>query len=428
MKQAWITAGLVALAAAAAVAAPPAPPEQLAWLPGLAAAQADANQRKVPLLVVLNMDDERGNDRMVAEIYTAPEVRAAAKKCSVTVASLGKHAEVDDPKRGCKVCSRFGLVTCDEHRATEKVVREEWLKRGPKDDVDSPRHVFRAPDGKLLFERVWTLEADELVKLIDRAVLACAPDSLAAWDTTEARLKRAFEPLGCVRWAALKDLLAARDAAVDAKLFELVRHTDDDDAARDAVRALAADMTPARAEAMNKFLAAPSAVVRKQAAAAIASAKGKDAFDVLSSAYAKEKAVDVKCVLLRALAVAGGDPSRTREIVMKAAKSGEGGVRVHGVVALAPWAKEDAVVEAIRKLPANDKLPENLRAAAAWTLGLSGRKELAQELRPLAEEKSETLKRAAQAAIARLTTGSEDPNYYYLRAWVAPLSVGLPDK
>lgn len=424
MKHAWTAGCLVAFATVALAA----PPEQLAWAPGLAAAQEDARQRKVPLLVVLNMDDERGNDRMVAEIYTAPEVRAAAKKCAVTIASLGKHSEVDDPKRGCKVCSRFGLVTCDEHRATEKTLREEWLKCGPKDNVDSPRHVFRAPDGRLLFERVWTLEAEELQQLIDRAVLACAPDSLAAWDTTDARLHRAFEPIGCVRSSALKDLLGPKDPVVDAKLFDLARHTDSDEAARDVVRAIAADMTPTRSEGMRKLLAAPAAPVRMQAAAGIAALKEKDAFDVLVAAYGREKSADVKCMMLRALAVSGGDPAKTREIVLKAAKSGEGPVRVHGVVALAPWAKEDAVVDAIRKYPANDKLPENLRAAAAWTLGLSGRKEIAQDLKPLTEEKTEILKRAAQAAIARLTTGSEDPNYMYLRAWVAPLSVSLPEK
>jgi hypothetical protein len=427
MKSAWVTGCLVAFAAAA-LAAPPGPPEQLAWAPGLAAAQEDARQRKVPLLVVLNMDGERGNERMLAEVYTASAVRAAAKKCAVTIASLGKHAEVDDPKRGAKACSRFGLVTCDEHRATEKVVREEWLKCGPKDDVDSPRHIFRAPDGRPLFDRVWTLDAEELVKLIDRAVLACAPESLAAWDTTDARLRRAFEPLWCVRTAALKDLLAARDPAVDAKLFELARHTDNGEAAEDIVNAMAFDLTPARGAMIRKLLTAPSAVVRMNVAAQLASQKEKDAFDLLAAAFATEKAADVKCVMLRALAVSGGDPAKTRDFMLKAAKPGDDVVRVHAVVALAPWAKEDAVVDAIRKIPANEKLPENLRSAAAWTLGLSGRKELVEELRGVAADRTKILKRAIEAAVAQLSSGADVPNYMYLRAWIAPLSVSLPEK
>lgn len=427
MKRAW-TSGCLLACAAAALAAPPLPPEQLAWAPGLPAAQEDARQRKVPLLVVLNMDGEGGNERMLAEVYTAPEVRAAAKKCAVTIASLGKHAEADDPKRGCKVCSRFGLVTCDEHRATEKVVREEWLKCGPKDEVDSPRHIFRGPDGRLLFERVWTLDAGELVKLIDRAVLACAPDSLAAWDTTEARLRRAFEPLWCVRAAALKDLLAAKDAALDAKLFELARHTDNGEAAAQIVNAMAFDLTPARGEMIRKMLTAPSALVRMHVAAELASMKDKDAFDLLSAAFAREKAADAKCVMLRALAVCGGDPAKTREAMLRAAKPGDDAVRVHAIVALAPWAKEDAVVDAIRKIPANEKLPENLRAAAAWTLGLSGRKEIADELRAVDAERSKVLKYARDAAIGRLASGADDPNYMKLRAWIAPLTVGVAEK
>jgi predicted NBD/HSP70 family sugar kinase len=425
MKRTWLAAGVLALFAAAA---PAAPLEQLAWLPGLEAAQEEARGRKAPLLVVLNMDGEHGNEAMLSEVYALPAVRDAAKKCAVTIASLGKHAEVDDPKLGRKVCSKFGRVTCAEHMATEKVVREQWLKRGPKDDVDSPRHIFRAPDGRPLFERVWTIRGEALVLLIDRAVAACAPETLAAWDTTEARLARVFDPFDCVRACALRDLLAARDAAVDAKLFELVRKSENAEAAGDAVRAIAGDMTPARAEGMRKLLSAPSAVVRMNAAAAIAGLREKDGFAVLSAALAKEKAVEAKCVMLRALAVCGGDPAKARSALLHAAKSGEPPTRAHAVVALAQWAKEDEVVDALRKMPGNDKLPENLRAAAAWTLGLSGRKEIADELRAAAAERgAETLKHVAQAAAARLSSGAEDPQYANLRYWVAPIHVALAE-
>lgn len=418
-----VVGAAAALVASPAPAAPPAPPELIAWAHGLEAAQAEAKARNVPLLVVLNMDGERGNEAMLPEVYALPEVREAAKRCAVTIASIGKHAETDDPKSGRRVCAKFGCVTCDEHRATEEVVRKDWLQRGPKDDVDSPRHIFRGPDGRLLFERVWTLEAKELVKLIDRAVLACAPETLAAWDTTAARVARVADPNRCVREAALHDLVAAKDPAVDAQLFDLVKRTDSDGVARDVLARMATDLTPTRAEGMRKLLVAPHAAVRMQAAAALVAQKGKESFDALCAAYGKEKDAAVKCVLVRALAAAGGDPAKAREIVLKAAKSADPPLRTHAIVALAPWAKDDVVVDALRKLPLSDKVTSEVRCAACWMLSLSGRKEIADEWKPLAEERDDTLKRVVKGASAYLTTGGDQAKYLGWRPWLAPMDV-----
>lgn len=422
-----VAAAAAVLAAGSAPASPAGPPELLPWAHGLEAAQADAKARNVPLLVVLNMDGERGNEAMLGEVYALPEVREAARKCAVTIASIGKHAEVADPASGRRVCAKFGQVTCGEHRATEEVVRKDWLHRGPNDDVDSPRHIFRAPDGRLLFERVWTLDAKELVKLIDRAVLACEPATLAAWDTTAARVARVADPIRCVREAALRDLVAAKDPAIDAQLFDLAKRSESDGVARDVLGAMAADLTPTRADGMRKLLAAPQPAARMQAAAALVAQPGKESFDALCAAYAKEKEAGVKCVLVRALAAAGGDPAKARDLVLKAAKSADPPVRVHAIVALAQWAKDDAVVEALRKLPLNEKMTSEVRCAACWTLGLSGRKELAAEWKPLAEERDESLKRVAKGAAAQLAAGGDPGKFLGWRPWLAPMDVWFPE-
>lgn len=412
---------LACLAVSAAARA--APPEQIAWAPGLAAAQESAKARNVPLLVVLNMDAERGNDAMVAEVYTAPAVREAAKKVSATVASIGRHPEAD--AGGRKVCSRFGHVTCDEHRATEEVVRKEWLRRGEKDDIESPRHIFRAPDGQLLFERVWTLDAVELVALIDRAAKCCTPEILAAWDTPKARLERVSDPLACLRQAALADLLGARDPKLDQQVADLAKRTERTDVASDVIQALGASGTPERAALVRGLLAAAAPEVRNEAAAAVARQKSKEAADALLAAFGKEKQEETKAVLLRAYAVAGGDAPKTRDFVLRHAKGGDEKLRVHAVLALAPWAKDDPVVDAVRRLPANEKAPDLLRAAACFLLGLSGRKECAADLKPATESRHETLKRTAFAAIQRLESGKDDPNYLWLPSWIAPLPVRL---
>jgi hypothetical protein len=304
------------------------------------------------------------------------------------------------------------------------VVRRDWLKMGPKDDVFCPRHIFRAPDGRLLFERVTVVDAEELVRLVERAVAYSTPEALAIYDTVPGRLKRASDLIPCIRQAALAELLAPKDPAVDAQVFDLVRKTEIDAIADDALRALGASMTPTRAEQMRKLLAAPGHRTRMHATAALCREKGKESFDAIAAALAKEKRPDVAAVMVRALPLCGGDAAKARDLVLKHAKSGEDEVRVSAIAALAPWASEDAVVDAVRKLPNNEKAPEKLRIAALWLLGNSGRKEIADEWKPIAESKSDTLKRMAQAAAAKLG-GAPPDRYDQWIWWFAPLPVAL---
>lgn len=410
-----------AIPAALAADAPPAP--VLPWAHGIAAGQAEAKARNVPLLVILVLEGEPGNEAMLAEVHTLPAVREAMKKCVVTIASIKRHAGVADAA-GRSICSRFGGVTCDEHCGAEETVRRDWLKKGPKDDIFCPRHIFRGPDGRLLFERVQTLDAVELVKLIERAVAYSTPESLASWDTVPARLKRATDVARCVRLAALADLLAPKDVALDAQVFDLIRKCEIGEIAEDLIWGVASEMTPTRADGLRKLLTAPSPKARMHAAAAVLRDKGTATWDALAAAAAKEKRGDVLGVLLRALPLAGGDAAKTRDLLLKFAKSGEAEGRAHAITALAQWATEDVVVDAVRKLPANEKAPEAVRMAASWLVGLSGRKELAADLKPVEEERSENLKRVAAAAARRLG-GEEDAGYHQMTWWFAPLAVGL---
>lgn len=407
----------------AAFAAEAAPVPVLPWAHGIAAGQAEAKARNVPFLVILVLEGEPGNEAMLADVHSLPAVREAMKKCVVTIASIQRHTGVPDAA-GRSVCSRFGGVTCDEHCGAEETIRRDWLKKGPKDDIFCPRHIFRGPDGRLLFERVETLDAVELVKLIERAVAYSTPESLASWDTIPARLKRASDLARCVRLTALADLLAPKDPAIDAQVFDVIRKCEIGEIAEDLIGGVARAMTPTRADGLRKLLAAPSPKTRMQAAAGVLRDKGTATWDALAAAAAKEKRADVLGVFLRALPLAGGDAAKTRDLLLKFAKSGDAESRAHAITALAQWAAEDAVVEAVRKLPTNEKAPESVRMAAAWLVGLSGRKDLAADLKPLEEERSDNLKRVGAAAARRLG-GEDDAGYHQMTWWFAPLAVGL---
>ena len=110
--------GLALLALAAGTLAEPGAKELPRWAPTLEQGLAQAKERGVVLMVVLNMDNERGNQGMVDEVYPSPEFHKAAARCVVSIASLGTHKTRRDDATGHKVCSRFGSVTCVDCSST----------------------------------------------------------------------------------------------------------------------------------------------------------------------------------------------------------------------------------------------------------------------------------------------------------------------
>ena len=223
--------GLIVLAALTTLA-PPRPEaaaqdrQQPRWAPSIEKGLEEARERGVALMVALNMDNERGNQGMVDDVYTDPKFLKATEKCVVAIGSLFQHGSKGGTG-GQKICERFGSVTCEQHQAIEKVIRQDWLKRGPDDDVESPRHFFLSPDGTILFQKVWTMRAESLAELMTRASELCTPGRLEKWNTLEARLERATDSAQSVREAALEELIAENDPEIDGKLAELAKKSKD---------------------------------------------------------------------------------------------------------------------------------------------------------------------------------------------------------
>ncbi|HEU4395212.1 MAG TPA: HEAT repeat domain-containing protein [Planctomycetota bacterium] len=382
-----LAAGLLASARPAPAALPP-PASTPKWAPSIEAGLAEAKSKGIPLLVALNMDNERGNEHMLGKVYTDPAFLAAAGKCVCTIASLGSHDSVKDAS-GRAVCARFGSLTCAEHKAVEKVIREQWLKRGPKDDVISPQHFFLAPDGRRLFQRTWQVEAKELAALLDRARELCAPEALSVRDTAEDRLKRVSDPLAPVREEAIAALAGLNDPAVDGKLGDLAKAAADEGVAVSVLDGFALAMNPARVAAAAGLLGAKSPEVRMHAAVALEASKDPAALKALTGALGREKDAGVKGVLYRSIAGCAPEDPAARSSVLGGLKERAPGVLPQAIVALAPWAKDPQVIAPLKAL-AFSKEDWRVRAAACWTLGLSGQKDLAPKLREIKEEGKES--------------------------------------
>jgi hypothetical protein len=388
--------------------------EQPAWAESIEAGLAEAKAKGQALMVALNMDKERGNQQMVDEVYTSPEFHEAAKHCVVAVASLFQHPSKRDAKG--QVCARFGSVTCAQHQAIEKTVRHDWLGRGPKDDVESPRHIFVSPSGKILFQRIWTVDAPTLAALMTRASELCTPARLANWDTVDGRLERASDPIAAIREIALAELVAANDAAIDERLVKLAKAPATSPGVAGAVyAAFVGAATPERRKLGLSGVGDKQPDVRVQVAHAMEKLPPEESLPPLLAQAAREKDDRARGEMYRALGVLGVRPAkdpRVEKLLLKGVSSSGDGARAHAAVAIAPWAAEAAVKTELRKIVIQGD-SQNLRSSAIWALGYSQDKALADEFAKLREGltmRDWKVRMALESAQQKLT-GGDPPGY-----------------
>ena len=408
---------LLSLAAALSVGGPAAAQQaggQPVWAASIEAGLADAKAKGQALMVALNMDNERGNQQMLDEVYTSPEFHEAAKHCGVAVASLFQHPSKRDAKG--QVCARFGSVTCAQHQAIEKTVRQDWLGRGPKDDIESPRHIFVSPEGKILFQRIWTVDAPTLAALMTRATALCTPERLAKWDTLDGRIERAADPIAAVREIALAELIATNDPAIDERLVKLAKTPSTAPGVAGAIyAAFVGAATPERRKLGLSGLGDKQPDVRLQVAHALEKLPVEESLPPLLAQAAREKDDRARGEMYRALGVLGALPKkdpRVEKLLLKAISSSGDGARAHAAVAIAPWAAEAAVKTELRKIIIQGD-SQNLRSSAIWALGYSEDKALAVEFGRLREGltmRDWKVRTALESAQQKLN-GADPPGY-----------------
>ena len=412
----WLT---LLLLAAALLAGRPASAQQAGghpvWAASLEAGLAGAKAKGQALMVALNMDRERGNQQMVDEVYTSAEFHEAAKLSVIAVASLFQHPSKRDAG-GAMVCARFGSVTCAQHRAIEKIVRQDWLGRGPKDEIESPRHIFVSPAGKILFQRVWTMDAPALAALMKRASELCTPDRLAKWDTIDGRFERAADPIATVREIALTELVAANDPAIDERLVKLAKTTTTAPAVAGAIyAAFVGAATPERRKFGQAGLGDRLPEVRLSVAHALEKLEPEEVVPALLAQAAREKDDRARGEMYRAIGTLGVRPKkdpRVEKLLLKAISTSGDGARGHAAVAIAPWAAETAVKTELRKIVIQGD-SQDTRSAAIWALGYCEDKSLVEEFGKLHDGltlRDWKVRMALESAQAKLS-GRDPPGY-----------------
>jgi hypothetical protein len=154
----------------------------IAWQVSLAEALERAKAEKKPLLLAVNMDGERANDRLAKTVYRDKAVVELSARAVCVVASKFEH--------GTSTCTRFGGLTCADHRAVDVAAREKILKGSADGSVIAPQHVFLDGEGKVLFSVPYEINASELAWCLVQAVNAVDPEAKLALPTSARAPKR----------------------------------------------------------------------------------------------------------------------------------------------------------------------------------------------------------------------------------------------
>ena len=148
----------------------PSAPE-IAWRESFPDTMSAAAEQKQVVLLAVNMDGERANDRMAKEVYSDSTIVELSQRVLPLVASVHAHSSEG------KVCARFGTVTCAQHQKVDIAARSEVLKPDEEGFVVAPQHVLLGPDGKVILSVPYEISAEELEWCIVTALLTVDPES-----------------------------------------------------------------------------------------------------------------------------------------------------------------------------------------------------------------------------------------------------------
>lgn len=183
----------------------PAPQEvssrQVRWEKSYKDVLAKAKAEGKPILVAFNMDGEAANDRAAFNIYHHPDFVAASRDFYCIIGSIGRHEEVPVPGEPDRTqCSRFGVVSCAQHRQAEIEARTALIGSG---ENIAPQHILLSPEGKILERRAYEVSLTHLRHLMTSVLIRSG--STKGLETEEATIASLLQ-------AAERELLSVEKA------------------------------------------------------------------------------------------------------------------------------------------------------------------------------------------------------------------------
>jgi len=391
------TAHLAPLLGALSLAGPPlGAGSGIEWSAVYQDALRAAREQGRVVFAAVNMDDERSSDALVKEAYRDKRVLACAERTVNLIASEGEHSS--------GACSRFGTISCAEHRQVANELRAAALAPGSDGHVVAPQHVFLGPDGKVLASVPYAVSAEELLWCFALAARLAGLET-GAEPHEDARPPRrlivkevcnsgVFD--GLVRPLSdgeleqvITDLRSGWGALEGMDRFNRVLATDHTDAIKFAtaelgagitawspeitsnmVRAVARFSPPSFWAALEPCLEHHGPPVKCEAAAALEQLAAPKSLSLIKRALADEDDVDVRKNLIRALGAAGASSSTVAKSLMREAEEAEDRtLRLNAILALGHHADRPEVAAYL--LEELDGKDAGRRQAAALAMAFS---------------------------------------------------------
>lgn len=388
----------------------------IAWESDWDAAFTRASEEKRVVLLAVNMDGEKANDRLAEKVYTDRAVLDATAETVPLIASRFDH--------GGGKCSRFDGVSCETHQAIDMKARASVLAGGADGEVVAPQHVLLDGAGKVLLSVAYEIDADELVwcivtarRMLDAEAEipmpsgAKAPKRLvmdgvaaASADTvrplTEEELEEVLKAMrsGSLRGAELVDqvtrLLATDhpDAidAVEKQLLQWQRGATGGrrgaeagervaESRRRAVRRIGELSPESYWEVLTAMLGDSDVEMRHEAAVALEQLAAPEACKELRSRVGKEDVPEVQRAMVRALGSCGAEDNSARKKVLSASEDKKDSLlRCNALFALGASVGDKAVDK--RLLEALTEGDEQERRAVALGVAFARKEALREEL------------------------------------------------
>lgn len=143
--------------------APAALSQQIAWEADHVKALEKAKESGKPVLIAVNMDKDRANDRLVKDHYKDEEIVELSRSFVCLAASVSTHSD-----EAGATCPRFGSCTCEQHKKIDLWMRATFYE-GQK-IIDAPQHIFLRANGKHFSTKIFYLTKKELIAVM-RGVL-----------------------------------------------------------------------------------------------------------------------------------------------------------------------------------------------------------------------------------------------------------------
>lgn len=418
--------------------------DKVKWEGDYEAALARAHSETKVVFLAVNMDAEKGNDRMVKNVYTDRVIRGLSANTVNLVASAARH-------KSSGACPHLGTITCAEHRAVEVQVNGKILKPDAAGHVVAPQHVWLNGEGQVLLSVPYEVTAGELEWCFHEASRRLNPDYSAKESKASQRPRRwipdgvydaekdegerppdldeAMELIKEIRKGMLKggDLVRAYKRLAQADVSEardqISQYMKSGSGGRRGggkgaankiktmVRVLGLASPQSYWEVLDSMVGSGEAMVRNEVAVAIEQLAAPESLKALTKAYKKEKQEVGRKNLLRAIAACGAQDKSARGLLSKAAKQSRDDVLRHNALIGLGWQVSQSDVRAVIEKVMDKGSPED-RFAAVVGMGISRDPLWRETLEELATEPDESaladsisLDQAAKLALEVHSTG-----------------------